>query len=200
MNKHTSTIRGFKSLVLAGLASLAASGASAAVPDYYDFLPAWDQVALSCSIDDDSTAHFTGSYNGALGFKATSTANNLWAWCHVTNPLDTGNPDGVNGRPGWNGLIAGFVDPDGSDTGASVRATLYRLNRTTGGYSTVAAFNSSADALNKTTWQEGLKTFTTKLDFASSDYYVLLNLSRTKTNLFPTISSVRIAPVAKVPK
>lgn len=200
MKTHRFTTRSFiKSLALAGLATLAASGAQAAVPDYYDFLPAWDQAAVSCSIDDSSTADFNSSFT-SLSFKGSSKAANLWAWCHVTNPLDTGNPDGVNGRPGWNGLIAGFTDPDGSGTGATVNATLYRLNRTTGGYATVAAFNSNTDALNKTTWQEGVKTFTTKLDFLGADYYVLINLSRTNTALNPSIAAVRIAPVSKVPK
>ncbi len=199
MKTHRFTTRSFiKSLALAGLATLAASGAQAAVPGYYDFLPAWDQAAVSCAVDDSSTAHFESSYS-TLGFKASSTATNLWAWCHVTNPLDTGNPDGVNGRPGWNGLIAGFTDPDGRDAGANVNATLFRLNRATGGFTSLAAFNSNTNGLNQTTWQEGLKTFSTKLDFLNSDYYVLINLSRTSTALRPSITAVRIAPVSKIP-
>jgi hypothetical protein len=203
MKKQILNIRGVKTLALSGLASLMALGAlatstaEAAVPGYIDYLPAWSQSANSCAVDDASTGAFLAGYN-ALSFRSGSTALNLWAWCHVTNPLDTGNPDGLNNRPLWDGLIAGYTDPDGIGTAAGVKATLYRVSRATGGYAAVAAFDSNA-WLNKTTWQEGVKTFTAKLDFLNNDYYVLINLTRTSTAYNPSISGVRIAPVDKIP-
>jgi hypothetical protein len=203
MKNQILNVRGVKTLALSGLASLMALGAlatstaEAAVPGYYDFLPAWSQSANSCAVDDVSSAAFLASYN-SLSFRIGSTATNLWAWCHVTNPLDTGNPDGLNNRPLWNGLIAGYTDPDGIGTAAGVKATLYRLNRATGGYATISTFDSNA-WLNKTTWQEGVKTLTTKLDFLNYDYYVLINLTRASTAYNPSATSVRLAPVSKIP-
>jgi hypothetical protein len=203
MKNQILSIRGLKSLAVSGMASLMALGAlgastaEAAVPGYIDFLPAWSQSANSCAVDDSNTGNFVATYN-SLAFKSGSSATNLWAWCHVTNPLDTGNPDGLNNRPLWNGLIAGYRDPDGIGTAAGVKATLYRLNRTTGGYAAIAAFDSNA-WLNQTTWQEGLKTFAAKLDFMNYDYYVLIHLSRTSNAYNPSITSVRLAPVSKIP-
>lgn len=179
------------------LAGSFASSTQAAVPGYIDFLPAWTSTASSCNVDEVSQADYATT-GAALGFKFGSAALNLYAWCNVVNPLDAGNPDGASGRPLWNHLIVGFRDPDGKGTNARVRAYLYRVSRSNGSSATIASFDSNA--WNNPNWQEGLISFSpNKMDFLKYSYHVYIWISRSTTQVFPYISTLRIANATKIP-
>lgn len=172
--------------------------ARAAVPGYYDYLPAWMGVASTFAIDEASLSKYTCSF-AVLGFKSTAVSDvtrtgeliPLTARATVLSPLPSA-------APVWNALIVDYTDPDGLGTAYQVKATLYRVNRANGSSVPVVTFDSNSSAL--TTRTEGLIQFAYAFDFKNNEYFVEVNIYKKDTQGNPTVRAVRLATAAGIPK
>jgi hypothetical protein len=215
------TIRNALAGLLGAGSLMTATGASAQLPaGWTEGLPAWTQTASSCAIDEGSTSKYEFN-NAKFRFKGTnisdaasvvsttavvggvSTAPQpIVVRCNVAPlydyvPAVPAGPNDLFGVPAswksvsWGTLIVGYQDPDGKGTATQVKAILRKVDRTTLTETSITTFDSNS--FSDTALTENYKQFTHTFDFLKYEYYVEIDLVRTKANVAtPQAVSVRL--------
>ena len=183
-------------------------------------LPAWTQVASTCTVSAASLQEFSTAgpklqYQNDVKSRSVQKSPDyikyfpLTAGCNVLNPLDGINGDlkpaddkfspgkiGSNENPNWNVLIVGYSDPDGEDTSYQVVAKLYQVHRPTGTTSVVTTFDSNLEPV--ASWdtpshpRERMKKFKHVWDYGLNAYYVEIRILRKSLVRNPSVYSLRL--------
>lgn len=171
--------------------------------------PPWTQVASTCTPDETAQRKYAAT-DGDVGFRSgfvtTETVEGaapyFWPYtdsipvvarCNVTNAMD-------HDAPSWNGLVIGYVDPDGSGAAARVTARLVRVSRPSGTTEVIAWFdsNQSGNAADLDRHEDAVR-FSHAFEFSENEYFVQFSVSRSDENLIPAVFSLRLTTLEKVP-
>jgi len=149
--------------------------------------PVWTHTAAACAVDNASASKY--ETNGArFRFKVDGqTTGNIYARCNITNPKDDGS------NPGWNRLEVAYTDERESPN--FVKATLYRVNKTSGGVSEIGTAFDSINFGAKPSGGAEEVTLTHTFNFTTYAYFVMLQIHREDASYNPSISAVRLKRV-----
>jgi hypothetical protein len=131
----------------------------------------WQCVSVACVPDDTTTTpgRYNATTNGVIRFQGDAI-DDLWFWCNVLSPLDTGNEN-----PTWNAMCVTFKH-SGAD--GFVEVKLIRKRKDNGATRTVATFTSS----DGSGVREESAEVSRKFNFTTYAYFVRIQLHRDTTN------------------
>jgi hypothetical protein len=142
----------------------------------------WSARAGACVLDEKSVGRVAVSENAEL---APKTAATIEARCNVTNPNDNG------AAPSWNTLIVFYHDLDGKSLQSRVAATLFSVDKLTGGSIIIATFDSN-DPAHVENGLTGIQRFSHTFNFGQNGYFVLLTVTGADASQLPRMFSVQL--------
>jgi hypothetical protein len=128
----------------------------------------WQSAGAGC-VPLDSTLESEWDYvsTGGVGYQGTVTGGIDFV-CSV----QTHNDSGVDG------LCFNFRDYNGTDTDATINASLIRISRSTGVLTVIADVESDEDGSGSGSRQEQCTSFGGGLDMSANYYFVAINATR----------------------